>query len=557
MTTLAAGSVFAGEWRVLARLAEGGMGTVYKVEQLSTGQIRALKVLRAPLWEDQRARERFEQEAMVVSKIASDHLVKVINAGIESEEGAPWIAMEFLEGETLRKRVDSRGPYGRLEALELARQLCHALGAAHDAGIVHRDLKPENIFVAHSVRAGEQEIVKLLDFGIATALEEFETSATVTSVIGSPLWMAPEQVRRERIRPATDVWALGLLMFWVLTGKPYWRHTFPADAVIYEKMVEPLVLASVRAGEFACGDAIPPGFDPWFARCVSRKIDERFRDAEEAFDAFERIMTDPRMPRKIPPSRARWATIAAMTALAGSGAVWAARSWLIPSPASVTLVVSDAQAIDIRARSPLARTLHTDAATPVDAFDAAGVDVSLVDILAVQPEASTVVSEPNTAGSNNAVARTNSNANSRVLATPVQRGNTNTAPMIAGYSVQAAPGASGFCRQANARQPWKLVPDWYLQRVAELRLDLRLRRVEQEGTMASRLSDPVAQRTASENAARLRRELDNDRAMLSADVDRAIPSLRSSLQQSAQTAHCTQAGLQLDAHGLYAIWCCP
>ena len=126
------------------------------------------------------------------------------------------------------------------------------------------------MFIARSARVGAPEVVKRLDFGISTALEEFGTSATATSVVGSPLWMAPEQVRRERIRPATDVWALGLLLFYVLTAKPYWRKTFPADAVLFEKMVEPLAAASGRAVELGCGGGIPPGLDPWFARCVAR-----------------------------------------------------------------------------------------------------------------------------------------------------------------------------------------------------------------------------------------------------------------------------------------------
>ncbi len=540
------------------------MGTVYKVEQLSTGQIRALKVLRVLLWEDERARERFEQEALVVSKIASDHLVKVIASGIDADEGAPWIAMEFLEGETLRKRVATRGAYGRLEAVELARQLCHALGAAHDAGVVHRDLKPENIFIAKSSRVGEHEVVKLLDFGIATALEEFETSATITSVIGSPLWMAPEQLRRERIRPATDVWALGLLMFWVLTAKPYWRNTFPADAVIYEKMVEPLVLASVRATEFACGEAIPPGFDPWFARCVSRKIDERFRDATEAFEAFERIMTDPRMPRKLPLSRVRWAAIAGMTALAGSGAVWAARSWLQPTRGVVTMIsqtdgsLSDAaRASQIRAPRAAIDTGNFDA-SQTDGPDADSGSQSDALVRASWDVADGAAARVGANSFTNATNNNNNNlvANARRL-TAVVRGTERTAPIVQGFTVQTAPGANGACRTPGRTQPFKLIPDWYLQRVASLHLDQRLRNVEHEGQMAARLSDPVAQRTASENAARLRRELDNDRAMLGAEVQQALPSLRVSLGQTAQAARCVHTALQVDSHGLYAVWCCP
>jgi|LNFM01.1.fsa_nt_gb serine/threonine protein kinase len=551
MASLAIGSIFAGEWRVLARLAEGGMGTVYRVEQCSTGQLRALKVLRAGLWEDGRARERFEREALVVSKVASEHITRVIAAGIDPDEGAPWIAMELLEGETLKKRVDRDGAFGRLEALDLARQLCHALAAAHEAGVVHRDLKPENIFVARSASVGGLEVVKLLDFGIATALEEFETSVTVTSVIGSPLWMAPEQVRRERINPATDVWALGLLMFWVLTAKPYWRKTFPADAVLYEKMVEPLVPASQRALELRCKDALPPGFDPWFARCVSRKIDERYRDAGEAFDAFERVMTDPRMPRDLPRSRSAIAAMVGVAAVSAASVAWIARPYFstgesAPLPTlRISLARSDSgAAVDDGG----ARALDGGADSNATATDArAAARQESEGGLALRDAAREARVEPVTLRP-----RTESDA-SNPSAAPAMQG---AAPLVAGFVVRRFAAAQALCTQRGATHPWQLVPDWILERRAALHLDERARRIRLERSMVGRISDPTQQATASRSVEEQQGHLDRDRAMLEQEIQRSLPTLRASLSQRARDARCVDAGLRVDPDALYATWCC-
>jgi len=550
MASLSVGSVFGGEWRVLARLGEGGMGMVYRVEQCSTGQLRALKVLRAGLWEDPRARERFEQEAQVVSKIRSEHITRVIAAGIDADEGAPWIAMELLEGETLKKRVEREGPLGRLEALELARQLCHALATAHEAGVVHRDLKPENVFVTRSASAEGGELVKLLDFGIATALEEFETSATVTSVIGSPLWMAPEQVRRERIKPATDVWSLGLLMFWALTAKPYWKKTFPADAVLYEKMVEPLVPASQRAVELGCDGAIPPGFDPW---------------------------TDPRMPRALAPSRARLALTVASVAIGAATAAWVARPYFgapqrsVERPAlRMTVALADATA-------PIATDSTTSAVTVADASATVG-DASESDARERDARASTVTPRPMTVEASVGDAATRGRADSAASSEsiPGSRGarslvNTaaaisgsvvlapnapGAAPMLQGFTVRRFAAAQAACTARGASQPWQVIPDWYLQRRSEMHLDERTRRLAAERSMLTRITDPTALQTATESVSNQEQNLTRDRDMLEAEVQRSLANLRATLSTRAREARCSEAGLRADAVALYATWCC-
>jgi tRNA A-37 threonylcarbamoyl transferase component Bud32 len=296
LQTLQPGAVFAVDYRIVARLDEGGMGLLYRAEQLSTGEERALKVLKPSLVADGISRDRFTQEATIGANIPSDHIVKVIGAGIDDDTGIPWIAMELLRGDNLLRVVRAKGPLPKRDVLEIFAQLCHALAAAHRAGVVHRDLKPENIFIARTHRRDAESTVKLLDFGIAKMMQTYETSVTATAIVGSPLWMAPEQVKLGRIRSSTDVWALGLLAFWMLTGKYYWRaaqerEIGQAEALLHEKLYGSLEAASKRAASYGAGDKLPAGFDDWFRKCVARDPEDRYADAERAFDALRGVLT--------------------------------------------------------------------------------------------------------------------------------------------------------------------------------------------------------------------------------------------------------------------------
>jgi len=269
------------------------MGAVYVAEQISTGKQRALKVMHPNLVHDPRQRQRFVQEAKIGARIESDHVVEVLGAGVEPSNNMPWLAMELLQGETLDRRLERLGSIPRGELVEIYKQLCHALVAAHDVGIVHRDLKPENIFLAIPRREGMPFVVKILDFGIAKLVAE---SGSTTQAIGSPLWMAPEQTNAEApISPATDVWALGLIAFACLTGHSYWRgahaETPNPMTLVMEVCFEPLDSASVRAAEYGVAHKLPPGFDEWFAQCVSRDVEKRFKTARPVRGALERLLT--------------------------------------------------------------------------------------------------------------------------------------------------------------------------------------------------------------------------------------------------------------------------
>jgi serine/threonine protein kinase len=294
---LGAGSVFAGDYRVVGPLSSGGMGAVYVVEQLSTGARRALKLMHPALVSSARLRERFEQEARVSARIPSDHVVAVLAAGVDDASGLPYLVMELLEGRDLASAALEKGSWSALEVREIFEQLCHGLGAAHALGIVHRDIKPENVFLANPRRAGANVTVKILDFGIAKISRD--AYRTHTAAVGTPLWMAPEQARDSaEITPATDVWALGLLAFWLCCGVSYFRAASSPepnmDHLFREILHDEIAPASARAAELGRPGILFRGFDAWFAHAVARNPAERFPDARAALAALLPVLDETR-----------------------------------------------------------------------------------------------------------------------------------------------------------------------------------------------------------------------------------------------------------------------
>ncbi|XYH94351.1 serine/threonine protein kinase [Sorangium sp. So ce1128] len=337
----AAGMLF-GEFRIVRPLSAGGMGAVYVAEQASTGKLRALKLMHPQLCADTRLRERFEQEARVGALVESDHVVQVIGAGVDAASGVPWLAMELLDGEDLSLRMRRCGLFSPQDMYEIFRQLCHALGAAHRAGVVHRDMKPQNIFLAKKSSATAPWSVKVLDFGIARVAAEANTMATAS--LGTPLWMAPEQTEaRGHITPATDVWALGLIAFAMLTGRMYWRAAndpmgTAMPVLLREILIEPLDPASVRATALGRAGCIVHPFDAWFARCVAREPSHRFATAQEAFDALgPALFVDPRAARapiSVTPPGAAAATTGAGSPLSLTGPTEVSLDTQRPPPAA-------------------------------------------------------------------------------------------------------------------------------------------------------------------------------------------------------------------------------
>jgi serine/threonine-protein kinase len=290
---LEAGSLIADRYRVERKLSQGGMGAIYVARHEGTGRRIALKVMHPRYVADARSRERFAQEARLGAMIESDHVVEVFDAGVDDERAIPYLAMELLEGETVASRLTRVGRGRGLslaEVHEVLRQLCSALAAAHARNIVHRDLKPENLFLVPKADAPFGFTLKVLDFGIAKLLDPSRAAQNVTTAIGTPLWMAPEQNTTAELTPATDVWAVGLIAFRLLTGRFYWRGAAGRELdmamLLAELERERLPPASERARELGVADDLPGALDPWFMRCIARDPGSRYRDGAELAQAL-------------------------------------------------------------------------------------------------------------------------------------------------------------------------------------------------------------------------------------------------------------------------------
>jgi serine/threonine-protein kinase len=269
---------------------------VYEAEQLTTERRVALKLLSYQPGTD--TTERMLEEARLASRLNSEHIVQIVDAGIDQATGAVFVVMDLLSGTTLADLVDGNGPCDFETATEYVRQIAAGLEKAHrhverdgrPAPIVHRDLKPANVFVTR--RDDGSELLKILDFGTAKMLSSNAVSSRI--IRGTPQYMAPEQLAGDQPTPATDIWALGLLTFYLLTGRPYWlaaNRDVPPEALFSEIHVLPLASASERARELGVQVELSPAFDAWFAHCIQRQPVLRFTSASLAAEQLARALS--------------------------------------------------------------------------------------------------------------------------------------------------------------------------------------------------------------------------------------------------------------------------
>ncbi len=226
-----------GRYQTGERLGSGGMSNVYKATDLILERTVAVKVLAEHLSDDERFIARFRREALAVAKLIHPNIVQVYDTGVD--EGRHYIVMEYVDGRSGAQILQRHGPVGPEIAAEIGIQSCAGLDYAHRRGIIHRDVKPGNLMVVGGPVGGGELTVKLTDFGIARALEQTRITQ-VGSVVGTAAYLAPEQVRGDEATPATDVYALGVVLYQFLTGRLPYEGSSLAELAVRQQNEKPL-----------------------------------------------------------------------------------------------------------------------------------------------------------------------------------------------------------------------------------------------------------------------------------------------------------------------------
>ncbi len=324
------GALIAGRYEIVAPLASGGSGLIYAATDRTTEKRVAIKMLGSHVLHERAAREKLRLEAIVAGRVESENIVQVWDAGVDSQTGLPFLVMELLKGKDLQHWVEQQGPLDATTTVEWLRQVASGLDKAHSwkdaeqrsSPIVHRDLKPENLYLTH--RDDGTPLIKILDFGLAKVLSN---SATLSNEIrGTPLYMAPEQLSQAPATPATDIWAIGLIAFFLLTGKCYWKSGQSGNAVLPAVLKEvgdgPTVTPQARLVEFGVDATLPAAFDEWFLRCVNVEPKRRFPTAGEAVRALALALGEARQAASTPePKRRRHWALTLILGLAIAGVI--------------------------------------------------------------------------------------------------------------------------------------------------------------------------------------------------------------------------------------------
>ena len=271
-----------GQYRVVRKIGEGGMGAVYLAQHALLGRNAAIKLLLPALSSQREVVERFFNEARATTAISDPGIVQVFDFGFHTD-GSAYIVMELLEGESLEARLQ-RGPIAVVDALKITRQVASSLAAAHAKGIVHRDLKPDNLFMVRDPEAQGGERPKILDFGIAKLTSDApDRSRTRTgTLLGTPIYMSPEQCRGSGlVDHRSDIYSLGCVAYHLICGRP------PFDFEgIGEIISAHLREAPVPPSQFGA----PIAVDEIVLRCLEKQADQRYQSMTELRGACEALL---------------------------------------------------------------------------------------------------------------------------------------------------------------------------------------------------------------------------------------------------------------------------
>ncbi len=307
------GTVIGNRYEIIQMLGAGGMGAVYKTRDIEIGRFVAFKVIRPEFARDRNIIERFKQELLLASQVTHKNVVRIFDLG--EAEGMKFITMEYVDGRDLHLMFLEHGSFSPQESIGFIRQVCRALEAAHAVGVVHRDLKPQNILVEATGR------VLVMDFGLARSIEDSELTQS-GSLVGTMDYMSPEQALGKQVDQRSDIFALGIIFYQLLSGKmPFQAHSAVASLVL--RTQQDVVPCSTL-----CPDVPKPLCDI-VSRCLQRDLDLRYQHVNEIvadLDAFEGGAPVTHIYPSIVAANAaanrkmmlRWGSIAAIVLIVGS-----------------------------------------------------------------------------------------------------------------------------------------------------------------------------------------------------------------------------------------------
>lgn len=275
------GEIIAEKYRLENVIGEGGMAIVYKAIQINIDRPVVLKIMQWQLRGNERAIKRFEQEAKFTAKVSHPNVVSVFDVGFLAG-GQPYLVMEFIKGESLRDRLEKQGQLSLATTMQIMVQLCRGLQEAHKVGLIHRDLKPENILLLEDT--DRPDWVKIVDFGIAHLVVGYQRLTRTGNITGTIAYMAPEQLRNVPVDTRADLYALGIVLFEMLTGKiPFDGES--TESILLKQLMEPPTPPSALRGE------IPPGsaLDMVVLRALEKDPEKRYQTATEMRLDIEQI----------------------------------------------------------------------------------------------------------------------------------------------------------------------------------------------------------------------------------------------------------------------------
>jgi eukaryotic-like serine/threonine-protein kinase len=276
------GTIIAKKYKIIEKLGEGGMGIVYKAKDTRLNRTVALKFLPAELTQDKEAKKRFIQEAQAAAALNHPHICTIYE--IDESDDQTFIAMEFIEGQTLKEKIET-GPLGLDEAVDIASQVAEGLGEAHKKGIIHRDIKPANIMLTNKGQA------KITDFGLAKLSWGADLTKPST-IMGTVVYMSPEQAKGEEVDHRTDIWSLGAMLYEMLSGeRPFQKEQ--EQALIYAILNDkPTPLSLLRSD-------IPTHIEQVTENALAKKADERYQNIQKLIQDLKPSISFPKAEKSI------------------------------------------------------------------------------------------------------------------------------------------------------------------------------------------------------------------------------------------------------------------